>query len=656
VIEAPYGSWRSPITASDVARGGVRLNQVDVGTDGAVWWSEGRPAEGGRNVVVRVARDGKRRDVLPAGYNARTRVHEYGGRSWIPFGDLGLVFANWEDQRLYLLEPGGVPKPLTPVPALTQGDRYADLVLSAARDEVICVREHALDDGPAVERDLVAVPLDGSLGIRTLVVDGHFVSNPRPSPDGRHLSWVTWEHPRMPWDGAELRVAEIGSDGSVGSPRTLLGGADESVFQPEWAGPGHLYVASDRTGWWNLYKLGLDGEIHLVCEREEEFGWPQWVFGMATYGVLDDGRLVVLHGRGTLTLSLLDPTTGFLSQATEPDPGEGPARFSDFEPALAVRGDVAVVVGGGSTVPLSVLRFDVRARSLEVVRSSVDEVPDARYLPDAESEVFTGPGGRDVHAVVYSPKNPDYEGPKSELPPYLVFVHGGPTAQTSPVLNLSVAYFTSRGIGVVDVDYSGSTGYGREYRNRLRGQWGVFDVEDVVAVAEGIAERGRADSRRLLIRGGSAGGWTVLAALTRTDTFAGGASYYGVADLMGLVEDTHDFEARYIDGLVGPLPEAGSLYEERSPLSHVDELDCPILLLQGSEDRIVTPRQSEMFRDAMVRKGISHAYICFEGEQHGFRKAENIERALEAELSFYGQVVGFEPPDVEKLPLTRAAT
>jgi dienelactone hydrolase len=643
----------------------LRLNQVEFGANGSIWWSEGRPSEGGRNVIVRRADDGSSADVLPTGWNARTRVHEYGGRAWIPVGDGGLVFANWDDQRLYLLDSEAAePRPLTPQPVESQGDRYADLVLAPGGREILCVRERVVE-GREVTRDIAAVALDGSLAVRTFVVDGHFVSNPRPSPDGRHLSWLTWDHPRMPWDGTELRVGEIGADGSVGIPHTVLGGEEESVFQPEWADDGALYAVSDRSGWWNLYKVGLGGELDALCERMEELGRPQWVFGMATYGVLGDGRIVVIHAKDTWTISLLDPVTRILHQASPDLAG----RFTYFESVLSVHGPLVAVVGGGFLTPLSVVSLDTCTGDFEVLCCSIDDVPDPRYLPMARPEIFKGPGGRDIHAFVYAPKNPEFTASKTASksaskaasksastaapPPYVVFVHGGPTGQTSPVLDLQVAYFTSRGIGVVSVDYGGSTGYGREHRNLLRGQWGVVDVEDVVAVARGLAERDEADSGGLLIRGASAGGWTVLGALTRTDVFAGGTSYYGVADLMSLVEDTHDFESHYIDVLVGPLPEARHLYDERSPLSHVDELDCPILLLQGTEDKIVSPKQAEMLRDAMVRRGIAHAYIAFEGEQHGFRCSETIERALEAELSFYGQVIGFEPPDVPVLALTR---
>lgn len=661
MVVAPYGGWRSPIAAKDVAHGGIRLSRPYFDAAGNLWWAESRPDEGGRTVVVRRSPDGVPVDVLPAGWNARTRVHEYGGRAWIPVDEDRFVFANWEDQRLYkVTSPMSASRggnvnvelvPLTPEPSEPQGERCADLVLGPEGTEVFCVRERAVPSIPSVVRDMVAVAIDGSLTVRTLLVDRHFLSNPRISPDGRHLSWLAWDHPRMPWDGTELRVGEIAEDGSVVEPRTLLGGEEESVFQPEWSSSHALYAVSDRSGWWNLYQVGLDGYLEALCEREQEFGWPQWVFGMSTYGALEDGRLAVLHGTGTWSLSLFDPGERTLVPASPDLAGS----FSYFEPTVSVLGSTVAVIGGGSSTPDSVLTIDAATGSLEVVRRSIDQVPDPRYLPEAREEEFRGEAGREVHAFVYEPKNPDFEAPEGDLPPYAVFVHGGPTAQTSPVLDLTVAYFTSRGIGVVDVDYGGSTGYGREYRNRLRGQWGIVDVEDVVAAVNGLVERGEADPRRLVIRGGSAGGWTVLAALTRSDAFAGGTSYYGVADLMGLVDDTHDFESRYIDGLVGPLPEAREIYDERSPLSHVDALECPILLLQGAEDKIVTPRQAEMFRDAMVRKGIPHAYIAFAGEQHGFRRAENIERALEAELSFYGQVLGFVPVDVPVLELTGSA-
>ena len=636
---APFGSWRSPISAREVAQGRVRLDEVAFGDDDSLWWSESRPSEQGRTVVVRQTPDGTTVDTTPPGWNVRTRVHEYGGAAWLPVGS-ALVFAHWDDQRIYLVD-GGEPTALTPEPTEPQGDRYADLVLGPGGQEVWCVRERATGD--TVTRHLVAVPLDASQDVRTLVTDGHFLSNPRPSPDGRHLAWLTWEHPRMPWDGTELRVATVGADGSIGAASTVLGGADESVFQPEWDGSDALYAVSDRSGWWNLYRVTLAGDGVALCPRSEEFGTTQWVFGLSTYGALEDGRLAVLHGVGNLSLSLLDLEDGSLTPVPSP--------FARWGPNLRVKGTRVADVSGGPDIPATVVTLDVTSGSVRVARSSLDDVPDARFLPQPRADSFAGVQGREVHAFVYPPFNPDFSAPAGGRPPYVAFVHGGPTAHSDSVLDLTVAYFTSRGIGVVDVNYGGSSGYGREYRNRLAGQWGVVDVEDVVAVVEGLASRGEADGDKLLIRGRSAGGWTVLVALTRTDVFAGGASYYGVADLIGLAEDTHDFESRYIDGLVGPLPETQPLYVERSPLSHVEDVSCPILLLQGLEDKIVTPHQAEIFRDALAAKGIPHAYIAFEGEQHGFRRAENIERALEAELSFYGQVLGFEPVDVPKIEL-----
>ncbi len=639
---APYGAWPSPISAHQVAAGKVRLDQIAFGDDGSLWWSEGRPTEQGRCVVVHRHLDGTVADAMPPGFNARTRVHEYGGAAWVVVGG-AVVFANWEDQRLYVVD-GDDPVALTPVPTEVMGDRYSDMVLAPSGDEVWCVRERA--EAASVQRDIVAVPLDGSGLVRRLVKDGHFLSNPRPSPDGRYLAWLTWDHPRMPWDGTELKVAALADDGSVLPASTVLGGVDESVFQPEWAGLDALYAVSERTGWWNLYRVNLVGEVTALYPRQEEFGTPQWVFGMATYGILGDGRLAVLHGEGSLALSILDPDTGSLVDVASP--------LAVWGPYLRVSGTCVADVGGGPTTPASVVVLDTATGHFETVRRSLDVVPDVRYLPEPRAESFPGVGGRPVHAVVYPPRNDDFVAPEGERPPFVAFVHGGPTAGETAVLDLTIAYFTSRGIGVVDVNYGGSTGYGRAYRNRLAGQWGIVDVQDVVAAVHGLARRGDADGKRLLIRGSSAGGWTVLVALTSTDVFAGGASYYGVADLTALAEDTHDFESRYLDALVGPLPEARHLYDERSPLTHVDEISCPVLLLQGLDDPIVPPSQAQLFGDALAAKGIAYAYLPFAGEGHGFRRAETQQRALEAELSFYGQVVGFVPPDVPVLKLIEA--
>lgn len=641
----PYGAWPSPISAADVVAGGRRLKDARI-VDGEVWWTEGRPEEQGRQAVVHEDAQGRVHDVIPPPWNARSRVHEYGGACWltVPFaGATALVFANFADQRLYRADPGAEPVAISPEPEDPAGLRYADPVLGPGGDEVWCVRES--HQGHRVVRHLVAVRVDGA-GVRELVGGSDFLAYPRPSRDGRRLAWIAWDHPRMPWDGTELRVADVGADGTVGTVRTVLGGERESVLQPEWTQDGDLHLISDRSGWWNLYRLNLGtGDLRALCAREEEFAGPLWSLGSVWYAPLGDGRLAVLHGTDAEALGLLDPESGDLLELGLP--------YTSYD-GLDVEGTALVTTAASPTDAAAIVAVDLASGERHGVRAATDRMPDLAFLPRPEAMTVTGTGGRDVHAWVYPPTNPDVEAPAGERPPYVVVVHGGPTGRSNATLSLDVAYFTSRGFGIVDVNYGGSTGYGREYRERLRGQWGVVDVEDAASAAQALADRGLADGARLAIRGGSAGGWTTLAALTRTRVFSAGVSYFGVAELERLVETTHDFESRYIDGLVGPLPEALDLYRERAPLNNVDALSCPVLLLQGSEDRVVPPSQAEMFRDALVRKGIPHAYLLFEGEQHGFRRRETRIAALEAELSFYGQVFGFEPPGVPRLQLEGA--
>ena len=651
-VTARYGAWPSPIGASDVAVAGIRLSgPTTVHTDSGdeVWWAEARPTEGGRTVIVRRDAAGAVSDVLPAGWNARTRVHEYGGTAWLPLPGGGLAFADWSDQRVYRLDPGSTaPTPLTPEPAEAAGLRYADPVLAPGGEEIWWVRE-AHDQG-TIRRHIVAVPVSGAAAadpaaVREIAGGSDFLAFPRPAPDGRRLAWIAWDHPRMPWDGTELRVGELGPAGTVTSVATVLGGPDESVLQPEWADPDTLYAVSDRSGWWNLYRLPAGGgEPEPLCPRAEEFGHPLWQLGMTTYAVLADGRLVVRHGTDTLALGVLDPASGELTDLDLP--------YTLFG-SVDVDGDTVLTTAASPVEPPEVVAVDLPTGAVTVLRRSMAEPPDPAYLPQPRSIVVAGPGERDVHAHVYPPSSPDAVAPDGELPPYVVFVHGGPTSHSPAILDLEKAYFTSRGIGVIDVNYGGSTGYGRAYRERLRREWGIVDVEDCVAAVQALVRDGLADGERLGIRGGSAGGWTTLAALTTTDAFAAGVSYYGVAELIAFTADTHDFESRYIDGLVGTLPEDRDVYVERAPLSHVDQLSCPVLLLQGLEDKVVPPSQAELFAAALEKKGIPHAYLPFAGEQHGFRKQETVVAALEAELSFYGQVFGFDPPGVPVLPLTR---
>jgi dipeptidyl aminopeptidase/acylaminoacyl peptidase len=696
----PYGAWPSPITAADVARGQVLISYPMVtGTD--VWWQEGRPDEGGRVTVVCRDEAGHQQAMLPAPWNARTRVHEYGGRAYLPLpgrapvrtgggtagpgpAERAVVFANYEDQRLYLAtgnltagpvsaepasagpvgaEPAGaepedppaagVPAPLTPAPAESAPAalRFADFILSADGQEVWCVQER--HDGGKITRSLVAVPLDGSAAenpeaIRELVSGPDFFAFPTLSPDGSSLAWICWNHPRMPWDGTELRVASI-SDGVLGRGRLVKGGMRESVLAPVWRNETSLYVASDWPGWWNLYQVGLVGEpAQALYPAEEEFAEPLWQLGGRPYAMLGDGRLAVLHGQGGMRLGLLDPETGDLDDLDVP--------FQEFRSGVSADGTTIVAVAGGPQIPLSVVRIDAATGKSEVLRRESDDIPDPGYLPVPSQVKLEGQYGRNVHALVYPPTHPDAVAPDGELPPYIVWAHGGPTSHVVGLLDLEKAYFTSRGIGVIDVNYGGSTGYGRSYRERLRMQWGVVDVEDAVAAGLALAGKDQADPRRLGIRGASAGGWTALAAVTtqaaRRPVFSAAASYFGVADLREFAAETHDFESHYLDGLIGPLPGFEYVYAERSPAGHVTDATCPVLLLQGLDDPIVPPRQAESIAADLSAHGIRHALLTFKGESHGFRRTETIIAALEAELSFYGQVLGFTPPGIPQLTLT----
>ena len=656
----PFGEWPSPITAADVAGGTVRLAFPAV-RGSHVWWQEVRPDEDGRTAVVHQDPGGARR-ALPAPWNARTRVHEYGGMSYLPVPQPGtagarwaIVFANFADQRLYLASQAdtAAPVPLTPEPPAPAALRYADFVLSPGQDEVWCVCERH-DDGK-VTRAIVAVPLDGSAAgdpaaVRELVTGADFFAFPAPSPDGRRLAWISWNHPQMPWDGTELRIAMI-SGGRPGSGEVVMGGSRESVLAPQWRDNDSLYAVSDRAGWWNLYQLGIDGEpARALLAAEEEFAGPLWQLGARPFAVLPDGRLAVLHGRADMRLAVLDPETGELAGLE--------LAYSSFESTLAAAGGTVTAVAGGPDTPDAVIRVDVVTSRVEVLRRELGVLPGAAYLPVPRPVELAGEGGQSVHALVYPPSNPDVTAPPGAAPPYVVWVHGGPTGAATTGLDLTKAYFTSRGIGVIDVNYGGSAGYGRAYRERLRGRWGVVDVQDAKAAALALAQAGEADRARLAIRGGSAGGWTALAAVTTGAmdgaVFAAAASYFGVADLVTFAAQTHDFESRYLDGLVGPLPGSEPVYRERSPLGHVTEATCPILLLQGLDDPVVPFQQSQSLARELAERGIAHACLMFEGESHGFRKAATMTAALEAELSFYGQVMGFEPPGVPRIELREA--
>ncbi|MFE0523521.1 LpqB family beta-propeller domain-containing protein [Streptomyces sp. NPDC058954] len=645
----PYGSWPSPIDAALTAAHDGHPEYVGFVGD-EPWWTEPRPEEGGRRTLVRRRADGREETVLPAPWNVRSRVIEYGGHPWagvVLDGRPVVVFVNFADQRLYRCEPGGEPRPLTPVSPVGGGLRWAEPRLLPDRGEVWCVLEEFTGDGPTdVRRVLAAVPLDGSAAqdrdaVRELSDDAHrFVTGPRISPDGGRAAWLVWDHPRMPWDGTELVVAEVRDDGTLSRPRTVAGGPRESIAQADWAADGSLLYASDRTGWWNLYRDGVP-----LCPREEEFAGPLWKLGHRWFAPLDNGLVAVVHGRGATALGILDPETGEIVDAAGP--------WTEFAPTLAVHGERVVSVGASPRSAYEVVELDTRTGRARVVGAEHEDAVDPAHYPEPQIRTFTGPAGRDIHAHIYPPHNPGCVPPGDELPPYVVWAHGGPTSRSPLVLDLSIAYFTSRGIGVAEVDYGGSTGYGREYRERLREQWGVVDVEDCAAVALALAEEGTADRDRLAVRGGSAGGWTTAASLTQTDVYACGTIIYPVLDLAAWAEgETHDFESRYLESLVGPLAEVPGRYAERSPTEHADRVTAPFLLLQGLDDVICPPAQSERFLERIRGQRVPHAYIAFEGEGHGFRRADTMIRCMEAELSLYAQVFGLNPRGVPTLELS----
>ena len=644
-----------------VAAQGLRLGAVSLDGDD-IYWLEGRPSEGGRIVLVRRTADGRIRDVTPLPFNVRTRVHEYGGGACVV--DAGVAWlSNFSDQRLYRVDcrtDDAVPRAVTP-----EGPwRFADGCVDRRRRRLICVRE---DHGVASEpvNALVSIAFDGSTGAGTVLAHGDdFYSTPRLSADGRRLAWICWRHPNMPWDGTELWVAEVDDDGALTNAVRVAGGDRESIYQPGWLADGSLVFATDRSGSWHLYRTlpkGSDSGADLygppVTEIvkhpivRSEFGRPQWIFGTATWMQVDAERLLVSYTRdGRWSLATIDLATGDLRDVP-----------MDLEPLewLAATPTHAVVVAASPAEPEAVVRIDLMSGASEVIRSSMlvsqaahkglprsDQHGMTLSLSRPQTIQFPTAGGAQAYAFFYPPANDAFEGSADEKPPLIVISHGGPTTATRDVLDLKVQFWTSRGFAVADVNYRGSSGYGRAYREALNGQWGIADVEDTIAVARHLVAEGKADPARLIIRGGSAGGYTTLAALTfHPGIFRAGASYYGICDLEVLARDTHKFESRYLDSMVGPYPERQALYRERSPIHFVDRLSCALILFQGLEDKVVPPNQSQMMADAVRAKGLPVAYVTFAGEQHGFRKAETIVRSLEAELYFYGAVFGFAVAD-----------
>jgi dipeptidyl aminopeptidase/acylaminoacyl peptidase len=635
-IVAPYGSWRSPFTADLIVQGLVGLGQPTLDGD-ELLFLETRPTEQGRNVLVRHTAEGTNVDVTPPGWNVRTRVHEYGGGDYLVAGAT-IFFSSYADQRIYRQDGGGAPRALTPAAEL----RYADHQLDRRRQRLICVRE---DKRLIASREdvntIVAVGLDGDeSGGRVLVEGNEFYAAPRLSPDGTRLAWLTWGFPYMPWDAAALWVGAVTDDGAVVDARHIAGGPTESVVQPEWAPDGTLYFMSDRSDFWNLYRLRGDA-VEAVCPHPADFAAPQWVFGASTYAFVGPETVLATYvERGNWRLGAIDTAAGTLAPIPSP-----------YTWVSALRGAPgrAAFIGSAPTEPTAVVRFDVATRSFETVRRSTTLSLDPRDLSVPEAIEFPTENGRTAHAFLYRPVNPNHTAPPGERPPLIVRSHGGPTSAATTSFSLVFQYWTSRGFALLDVNYGGSTGYGRAYRERLKGQWGVVDVADCENGARYLVARGEVDPARLAIAGGSAGGYTTLRALTaEAPLFKAGASHYGISDLERLAHDgrsgnNHKFESRYEDLLIAKYPERADVYRERSPIHHADRLACPVIFFQGLDDRVVLPNQAERMVEVLRAKRLPVAYVAFAGEGHGFRRAENIKRALDGELYFYGRVFGFEP-------------
>jgi dipeptidyl aminopeptidase/acylaminoacyl peptidase len=622
--ERPYGGWSSPVTAASLAQGAIALSDLRVFA-GQPYWLESRPDEGGRLVVMTLA--GEVRQLSPEGFNARTRVHEYGGAPFV-VGPDGLWFSHFRDQKMYRQRGEAAPEPMTP-----DGYRYADAV-PAPGGGLIAVREDHTD--PQAVRNAV-VRLSGRPGDAGQVLFGtsDFVAYPRLSPDGRRLAWIAWDFPAMPWDATRLYVADLAAS-ALDNLGEVAGGAEISVIEPQWAADGTLTWLSDESGFWNLYD-DRGGAARPVLPREVEFGGPLWTLGQAHYALVGDRIVATAREPGGQTLLVIDRSAGAARTLHQP--------YTALTSIQALDETRIAAIAHSPTETSAVVVIDVTTGVSEVVRRPSPVVLAAGDIALPEPISFASAGGRTAHALFYPPTNAAFHAPAGETPPLIVQAHGGPTGSASGAFNLGIQYWTSRGFALVDVDYGGSAGYGRAYRELLKGQWGVVDVEDVIAAARGLAHAGRVDAKRIAIHGGSAGGFTVLAALSQSDVFSAGGDFYGVADLEALARDTHKFESRYLDGLIGPWPQAKAVYGARSPINHLDRFTAPLLILQGAEDPVVPPNQAHMIRDALKARGVPVAYIEFEGESHGFRRAENIIRAKEAELSFYGRIFGFEPSD-----------
>ncbi|PZS05205.1 MAG: peptidase [Candidatus Chloroheliales bacterium] len=655
---APYGAWASPITTDLITAGRVAL-ELPMVDGGDIYWLEGRATNQGRVTLVRRTNEGQVDDITGTDFNVRTRVHEYGGGAYTVADGIAYC-SNFDDNRVYHIpvknvaaqgeqrfaptdsKPDAAPQPLTSDSAL----RYADLLLDRQRGRLICVREDHRDESHEAINTIVSLPLTSEGEGQVLLSGNDFYSSPRLSPDGARFAWLTWNHPNMPWDGNELWVGEVAADGSIANPRLVAGGESESIFQPEWSPDGNLYFVSDRSGWWNIYRRTNRGD-KPVAVMAAEFGKPQWVFGMATYGFASATEIIcVVSQNGSDQLMRLDTRNGQLAAIALP--------YTSISSPVVAGGRV-LFIGAGPQRAAELVSLDLASGQLEILRHSSTVKVDPGYLSVPQPIEFPTENGLTAHALFYPPYNRDYTAPAGELPPLVVRSHGGPTSAASSAFNLNIQYFTSRGLAVLDVNYGGSAGYGREYRQRLEGQWGVVDVDDCVNGARYLVEHGLADGNRLAITGGSAGGYTTLCAVTFRDTFKAGASLFGIGDLETFVHDTHKFESRYLERLVGPYPAQRDIYRQRSAINYPERISCPLIIFQGLDDKVVPPNQAETMVAALKAKGLPYAYVAYEGEGHGFRRAANIKHALESELYFYSRVLGFpladpiEPVKIEGL-------
>ncbi|MFN8473151.1 MAG: prolyl oligopeptidase family serine peptidase [Anaerolineae bacterium] len=624
---APYGSWTSPITAyvAGAAAAVRRLGDFQIAADGGdVYWTEPRPHEGGRMALVRRRANGRIETVTPDGFNIRDRVHEYGGGAFA-VSDGVIIFSNFADNRLYRQEGTAAPRPVTAAGPW----HFADMQIDRTRQRLICIREDHSTPGEECSNTLVSVDLDGDEAGAVLASGADFYSSPALDSAARRLAWLQWNHPQMPWTETELWLADVAPDGTLANARQIAGGHGESILQPRWLADGTLVFISDRTDWWNLY-CWRDGAVTPLHPIEAEVGVPPWVMGVSTYASVGADHIAAAYNRRGMWSLGLFPTNG------------GPFTPVDtpYTEITSVHGSDgrAVFAGAAPAIPPSVVVFDIAADRLDVLYTVAAPGIDETYLPTPEPVEFATDGGRTAHAFFYAPHNPGFAAPEGERPPLIVISHGGPTGATTAVMRPDIAFWTSRGFAVLDVNYGGSAGFGRAYRDRLNGQWGIVDVADCANGALAMAAQGRADPDRLIIRGGSAGGYTTLAALTFTNVFKAGASYYGIGDLEGLAQDTHKFESRYLDGLVAPYPAGRDVYVERSPVHFTERLSCPVIFFQGLDDKVVPPNQAEAMVKALRRKGLPVAYLAFEGEGHGFRRADTNRRALDAELYFYAHV------------------